>query len=92
MPPVVSKPASAIASIDPTCTANSNFSASSGSLVCEENQNFVDPNLAHIISNVVSNVISNSQKTLRKKKELANILAVCVCKKCEQKSKSYCLF
>ena len=63
MPPVVSKPASAIAGITPTYTANGNFSFSSGSLVCPENQNFVDPSLAHIISNVVSNIISNPQKT-----------------------------
>ena len=68
MPPVVSKVTSAIADIDPTCTANGNFSSSSGSSICEENQNLVDPNLAHIISNVVSNIISNPQKTLRKKK------------------------
>ena len=43
---VVSKPASAIAGIDPTCTANGNFSSSSRSLEFEENENFVDPNLA----------------------------------------------
>ena len=78
MPPVVSKLTSAISGIDPTCTANDSFSSSSGSLICEENQNFVDPNLAHIISNVVSNIISNPQKTLRKKKETVNILALCV--------------
>ena len=68
MPPIVSKLTSAIDDIDPTGTANGNFSSSSGSSICEENQIFVDPNLAHIISNVVSNIISNPQKTLRKKK------------------------
>ena len=67
MPPVVSKLTSAFAGIDPTCTANSVFSSSCGSLTCEENQNFVDPNLAHIISDVFSNIMSNPQKTLRKK-------------------------
>ena len=60
MPPVVSKPTSAIADIDPTCTANGSFSSSSGSSICKENQNFVDPNLAYIISNVVSNTGKNS--------------------------------
>ena len=74
---VVSKFTSAIADIDPTCTASGNFSSSSGSSICYKNQNFVDPNLAHIISNVVSNIISNPQKTLRKKREIVNILAVC---------------
>ena len=78
MSPVVSKLTSVIADIDPTCTANGNFSSSSGFSICKENQNFVDPNLAHIISNIVSNIISNPQKTLRKKREIVNILALCV--------------
>ena len=94
MPPVVSKLTSAIADIDPTCTANGNFSPSSGSSICEENQNVVDPNLAHIISNVVSNIISNPQKTLRKKKRNCKY-ACSVCAKNVNKNQkaiacSYC--
>ena len=75
MPPVISKPVNAIDSSRPNGSTQNNLDQNSN-LSTAEIENYVDPNLAHIIFSVVSNIKSDtdSNKNSKRKPELVKTL------------------
>ena len=67
MPPVISKPINAIDSSRLNGSTQNNLDQNSN-LSTPDNENYVDPNLAHIISSVVSNIKSDTDSKKLKKK------------------------
>ena len=67
MPPVISKPVNAIDSFRLNGSTQNNLDQNSN-LSTPEIENYVDPNLAHIVSSVVSNMKSDTDSKKLKKK------------------------